>query len=53
MAHRTGDSAAIAGVTRIVVIAGHVFTTTAVVLQPIAGCSGSGSPSASLPSRPC
>ena len=37
MAHRTGDTAIIAGVTRIVVIADYVFTATAVVVQPITG----------------
>ncbi len=37
LAHRTGDTKLIAGVARIVVIADYVFTTTAVVLQPITG----------------
>lgn len=37
MAHRTGDTAVIAGVTRIVVIADYLFTATAVVVQPITG----------------
>jgi uncharacterized membrane protein len=37
MAHRTGDTAIIAGVTRIVVIADYLFTATAVVVQPITG----------------
>lgn len=37
MAHRTGDAATIAAVARIVVIADFVFTTTAVVVQPITG----------------
>lgn len=37
MAHRTGDVRVIAGVARIVVIADYVFTTTAVILQPITG----------------
>jgi uncharacterized membrane protein len=37
LAHRTGDTAVIAGVARIVVIADYVFTTTAVILQPITG----------------
>ena len=37
LAHRTGDVALIAGVARIVVIADFVFTTTAVILQPITG----------------
>jgi len=37
LAHRTGDKALIAGVARIVVIADYVFTTTAVILQPITG----------------
>jgi uncharacterized membrane protein len=37
MAQRTGDVRVIAGVARIVVIADYVFTTTAVVAQPITG----------------
>ncbi len=37
LAHRTGDTAVIAGVARIVVIADYVFTSTAVILQPITG----------------
>ena len=37
LAHRTGDTAVIAGVSRIVVIADYAFTTTAVILQPITG----------------
>ena len=37
LAHRTGSAAAIAAVTRIVVIADLVFTATAVVAQPITG----------------
>jgi uncharacterized membrane protein len=37
LAHRTGDAATIAAVTRIVVIADFVFTATAVVAQPITG----------------
>ena len=37
VAHRTGDTKVIAGVARIVVIADYVFTTTAVILQPITG----------------
>lgn len=37
LAHRTGDTAVIAGVARIVVIADFLFTATAVVLQPITG----------------
>jgi hypothetical protein len=37
MAHRTGKSATIAAVARIVVIADFLFTATAVVLQPITG----------------
>jgi uncharacterized membrane protein len=37
LAHRTGKPAVIAGVARIVVIADFVFTTTAVILQPITG----------------
>jgi uncharacterized membrane protein len=37
IAHRTGAPAIIAGVARIVVIADFVFTTTAVVAQPVTG----------------
>jgi uncharacterized membrane protein len=37
LAHRTGDTKIVAGVARIVVIADYVFTTTAVILQPISG----------------
>ena len=37
LAHRTGNVVLIAGVARIVVIADFVFTTTAVILQPITG----------------
>ena len=37
MAHRTGDVRVIAGVARIVVIADYVFTTTAVIAQPVTG----------------
>jgi uncharacterized membrane protein len=37
LAHLTGKPAVIAGVARIVVIADFVFTTTAVILQPITG----------------
>ena len=37
MAHRSGDVRVIAGVARIVVIADYVFTTTAVITQPITG----------------
>jgi uncharacterized membrane protein len=37
LAHRTGDSATIAAVARIVVIADFLFTATAVVAQPITG----------------
>ena len=37
MAHRTGNTAVVAGVARIVVIADYVFTATAVVAQPITG----------------
>jgi uncharacterized membrane protein len=37
MAHRSGDVAVVAGVTRIVVIADYVFTATAVVAQPVTG----------------
>ena len=37
MAHRTGKTAVVAEVARIVVIADYVFTATAVVAQPITG----------------
>ena len=37
MAHRTRDTIAIAAIARIVVIADWLFTTTAVVVQPISG----------------
>ena len=37
MAHRTGDSRIVAAVARIVVIADYVFTTTAVIAQPVTG----------------
>ena len=37
MAHRSGDAAVIAGTARIVVIADIVFTTTAVIAQPVTG----------------
>lgn len=37
LAHRTGDPHVIAAVARIVVIADFLFTTTAVVVQPITG----------------
>ena len=37
MAHRTADSRMIAGTARTVVIADFIFTTTAVILQPITG----------------
>ena len=37
MAHRTGNTAVVAGVARIVIIADYVFTATAVVAQPITG----------------
>ncbi|MFD0988034.1 DUF2269 family protein [Methyloligella solikamskensis] len=37
LAHRTGDPATIAAVARMVVIADYVFTTTAVIAQPITG----------------
>lgn len=37
LAHRSGDAAAIAAVSRIVVIADFLFTATAVVVQPITG----------------
>jgi uncharacterized membrane protein len=39
LAHRTGKPEVIAGVARIVVIADFVFTTTAVILQPITGAA--------------
>lgn len=37
LAHRSADTAVIAGVARIVVIADFLFTATAVVVQPITG----------------
>ena len=37
LAHRTGDARVIAGVARIVVTADFVFTTTAVIAQPLTG----------------
>lgn len=37
LAHRTGHSATIAAVGRIVVIADFLFTTTAVIAQPVTG----------------
>ena len=37
MAHRTGDAATVAATARIVVVADYVFTTTAVIAQPITG----------------
>ena len=37
MAHRSGDARIIAGVAAIVVIADYVFTSTAVVAQPLTG----------------
>nr|CAD6437886.1 hypothetical protein REQ54_04333 [Rhizobium sp. Q54] len=37
LAHRTGNAATVAAVARIVVIADFLFTTTAVILQPITG----------------
>ena len=37
LAHRTGDTALVAGVARIVVVADFLFTATAVALQPITG----------------
>ena len=37
MANRTGDAALIAGTARIVVISDFVFTTTAVIAQPVTG----------------
>ena len=37
MAHRTGDARTVAATARIVVIADIVFTTTAVIAQPITG----------------
>jgi uncharacterized membrane protein len=37
MAHRTGDAATVAATARIVVVADYVFTTTAVIAQPVTG----------------
>src|SRR5690606_6554605 len=37
MAHRTGNAATVAAVARIVVIADFLFTTTAVIAQPVTG----------------
>ena len=37
LAHRSSDTATIAGVARIVVVADFVFTATAVVAQPVTG----------------
>jgi uncharacterized membrane protein len=37
MAHRSGDARLVAGTARIVVIADYVFTSTAVVAQPVTG----------------
>ncbi|MDK4737008.1 DUF2269 domain-containing protein [Rhizobium sp. CNPSo 3490] len=37
VAHRTGNAATVAAVARIVVIADFVFTTTAVIAQPVTG----------------
>lgn len=37
MANRTGDARTVAAVARIVVIADHLFTATAVVAQPVTG----------------
>ncbi|MBY5572320.1 DUF2269 domain-containing protein [Rhizobium leguminosarum] len=37
VAHRSGNAMAVAAVARIVVIADFVFTTTAVIVQPITG----------------
>jgi uncharacterized membrane protein len=37
MAHRTGDAVIVAATARIVVIADYVFTTTAVIAQPVTG----------------
>ncbi|MBY5591726.1 DUF2269 domain-containing protein [Rhizobium leguminosarum] len=39
IAHRSGNAMAVAAVARIVVIADFVFTTTAVIVQPITGIS--------------
>jgi uncharacterized membrane protein len=39
MAHRTADPGTIASTARIVVIADAVFTTTAVILQPLTGAA--------------
>lgn len=37
LAHRTGNPTIVAGVARIVVIADFVFTSTAVIVQPVTG----------------
>jgi uncharacterized membrane protein len=37
LAHRTGSAASVAAVARIVVVADFLFTTTAVIAQPITG----------------
>jgi uncharacterized membrane protein len=37
MAHRSGDARTVAATARIVVIADYVFTTTAVIAQPVTG----------------
>ncbi|HEX9931676.1 MAG TPA: DUF2269 domain-containing protein [Allosphingosinicella sp.] len=37
MAHRTGNAATVAATARIVVVADYVFTTTAVIAQPVTG----------------
>jgi uncharacterized membrane protein len=38
-AHRSGDTAVIAGVARIVVVADFVFTASAVIVQPLTGAA--------------
>src|SRR5215216_1880640 len=38
-AHRSGDTAVIAGVARIVVVADFIFTASAVVVQPLTGAA--------------
>lgn len=37
MAHRTGDAVVVAATAKIVVIADYIFTTTAVIAQPLTG----------------
>jgi uncharacterized membrane protein len=38
-AHRSGDTAVIAGVARIVVVADFIFTASAVIVQPLTGAA--------------